>query len=752
MTTSIDDALDQLRRHDGILRVGDAASVDDNIRVEIDVAVELPSRVQARGLSNTGVRSIETCVLIFPSDWPLSAPHPYLRTDFPLNLPHINPHRAGELVSPCIFEGSLDELLHRLGLDAIVDQLIDWLRDAAAGTLLDLAHGWEPTRRDSCPSTVIFSADSAAALAPADGSIVAVTARYVSHDGGLYAMLDPQLRPITNPIFSQTNHDSEIGKWADGDTATFLARAPSIDGVPQVKDQYTPETAVDFTSLLERAASLGIDSDGLTSALDNYFLTSVLGSQQQDPRTWQEGIYAIVVLVVDRPVPLVGAPGRSTEILPYVVRYQINPEKLVEQNATVHAAYHSHVLSPELLARTSGIVGDVTAHRLVMLGCGSLGSKISMHLGRAGFGNLVFVDNESLSPHNAARYALSGPFDLAFPPKKALAMQAAFEYLSHTGARGIDLNAVELFGDPDIFGDVVSVDTVLIIDTTASLQVLAAETGSSALDGSPARLVRVVMFGQGRCVLLVLEAPNRACRVDDLVAMVFDRCRADAALRLAIAGDTTEPSRIFVGDNCSSLTTAMSDATVSRSASLASLQLERWLAERIPESAAACVGIADAEGTGMTWECMSVEPTTVLSVADDDGWTIRVLARVATEIHEDSVEWGTIETGGALLGRISYESRTISIGGVIEAPPDSERSPTRFVLGTQGLVSNLREAHRHSMGYLMFIGTWHSHPRGGEHSGIDRETLNRIAEEAGGLPVVSLVWTPEGIIAAVDRW
>jgi hypothetical protein len=64
---------------------------------------------------------------------PCPRPRPFLRADFPLNLPHINPHREGELVSPCLFEGSLDELLHRFGLDAIVDQLIDWLHKAAAG-------------------------------------------------------------------------------------------------------------------------------------------------------------------------------------------------------------------------------------------------------------------------------------------------------------------------------------------------------------------------------------------------------------------------------------------------------------------------------------------------------------------------------------------------------------------------------------------------------------------------------------------
>ncbi|NKF15283.1 thiamine biosynthesis protein ThiF, partial [Rhizobium sp. BUS002] len=89
---------------------------------EIDIPVELPSRAQAAGVSATGVGLLEPCVLVF-SSWPLRSPRPLLRSDFPRDLPHINPHRAGEMVPPCIYEGSLDELLHERGLDAIVDQL-----------------------------------------------------------------------------------------------------------------------------------------------------------------------------------------------------------------------------------------------------------------------------------------------------------------------------------------------------------------------------------------------------------------------------------------------------------------------------------------------------------------------------------------------------------------------------------------------------------------------------------------------------
>ncbi|MGV8294271.1 hypothetical protein ACV36C_36040, partial [Pseudomonas aeruginosa] len=66
----------------------------------------------------------------------------------------------------------------------------------------------------------------------------------------------------------------------------------------------------------------------------------------------------------------------------------------------------------------------------------------------------------------------------------------------------------------------------------------------------------------------------------------------------------------------------------------------------------------------------------------------------------DALRWGALETGGALIGRISFANRTITIAGLVEAPPDSVREAARFVLGTNGLVQNLRAANAASLGYL----------------------------------------------------
>lgn len=751
MTDAIADALHQLQRHRGLTRVGGPKVSSASTQIEVDVAVQLPNRSRRSGVSETGVRAVETCMLVFGSDWPLSAPKPYLRADFPLNLPHINPHREGELVSPCLFEGSLDELLHRFGLDAIVDQLVDWLHKAAAGTLLDLEQGWEPTRRDSCPSTVVFSAEKVAAAAPADGAILVVSAGYVTIDGGLYAIINDELNAQIDPVFSQSVHNDKLGKWGNGHTATFIARGPITDGHPYVVERYQPETVVDLTTLLDRATELGIDRGALAQSLEGYYGRSIL-DMQQDSRDWVHGLYAIVILTVQRPASLVGSPGRSVEVLPYVVRYVLNDQSLLERNATVHPAFHAHALSPELLARTSGIPPAATSRPLVMLGCGSVGSKVAMHLGRAGFGSMTFVDNESISPHNIARHALIERASVLIPPRKSALMKTAFEELSHLQSRAFDADAVTLLVDAERFATTVPQDAALIVDTTASLQVLAAETRSKALDQSPTRLARVVMYGQGRCVAVLLEGPSRAGRVDDLTAFLFECCRFVPELRVSIAGDTSEPTRIFVGDNCRSLTMPMSDAVVSRSASLAGLQLERWLVDGLPKEATLCAGLSDAEGLGMAWSRASLGPTTVLDVSDDGGWSIRILHPVAQAIDADALHWGAVETGGALVGRISFENRTITIAGLVEAPCDSVRKAARFVLGTSGLVQSLRAANAASLGYLAFIGTWHSHPKGGAHSGIDRNTLRSIAEDAGGLPAVSLVWTPTGLTCAVDRW
>ncbi len=749
--TALEDALHHLRRHRGLARVGSFAPTGDWAVVDIDVPVSLPSRARASGRSASGVRNVETCWLWFGPRWPMTAPLVRLREDFPLNLPHINPHRAGEQVAPCLFEGDIGEVLHRFGLDAIVDQLIDWLDKAAADALIDLRQGWEPTRRDACPSSVTFSAEALVDVTPRDGTILPLAATFLALDDHLQSRVAPPFVSSENVVFGQTQHKNESFNWILGDAATFVARAADRDGLPYIVGTYQPETVHDLPTLLDRAQAVGVDAEALAGRLQAYFARSVLQAST-DPASWKDGVLAIVILVVERPAPLVGSSGRTAEVLPYAVRLHYDSAGPMVPRTEAHAAHHRHALSPALLSQTSGLKGTTTALPLVFLGCGSLGSKVALHLGRAGFGNVALVDNDTLQPHNSARHALVEAQAIVNAPRKADLMATAFARLSHAGAKAFHHDAVDVLHSAPLFDSIVPANTVLLIDATASLTVLAAETLSASLDASDARLFRIALYGQGHCAVGLLESAARAVRVDDLAAALFDRCRSDDALRACMAGTSTEPTSLFIGDNCRSLTFPMADSTVSRAAALFSAQIEEWLSKELPANAQLCVGQADETGLGMRWQRWPIEPSVVLRVDADDGWTIRVLGSVAKSIASEVSQWLPRETGGALLGRACYTNRTITIAGVVDAPSDSVRDASRFVLGVHGLHAALRTAHERSLGYLMFVGTWHSHPMGGSHSGIDRDTLHRIAQDAVGLPVVSLVWRPEGLTCEVDRW
>lgn len=746
-----DDAIEQLRRHRGVMRVGALALVEGGggcWSVEIDLPVQLPSRAQVAGISATGVKAVETCTLVF-SDWPLRAPRPLLRRDFPRNLPHINPHRVGQMVPPCIYEGSLDELLHDHGLDAVIDQLIDWLGKAASGTLIDLSQGWEPTRRDNCPSTAVFSAEQLTSTAPSDGKVMTAHAHYVTIGGGIYCQLESSLSLCEEATFSQEKGGTSKKPFSFGRLPAFIARAPAKDGRFPIFGTYQPDTVTDLPSLLELASSLGIDGNAIQTELHSFYLTQVFGGKA-DFRTWDKGLLALVILVAKRPAQLVGSNGRDEEVLPYVIRYKIDHHAPYKHDCEVHPAFHAHVVSPALLARTSGLPQLVAQPTVAFIGCGSLGSKVSMHLARAGIGRQVLVDNEVLSPHNLARHALTES-SLAIPYKADL-MKNALSSLSHHDVKAFNLDAVDLLTSSDKFSEVIPDDTTLLIDTTASLQVLVASACSQPMSDSSVRFARSVLFGQGRCSVLMLEAQGRKVRADDITALLFEMCRNDASLRTAMLGDSFDLKRVFVGDNCRSLTTPMSDALISRSSSMVAMQVQKWLSGGEPVSGQLCIGVSDASNIGSTWEVVDVGEATVLKVSDDGGWEVRVLQHVVQAINQDACAWGRLETGGALLGHLSLEARTITIAGLVAAPPDSTRSETTFTLGTEGLNQALIEGHAASLGHLMFVGTWHSHPTGGSHSGIDKDTLKKIATDARGLPAVSLVWTPEGLICAVDRW
>jgi hypothetical protein len=741
--TPLEDALRELGGHGAVRSRIEVQEHHGRHIAVFDVEVSLPSRAE-NDVSATGVRRLEPVYLVFPPEFPLHAPTPRLRRDFPSNFAHINPHRRGDLVPPCIFEGELTELMHRFGIEKILDQLLDWLKKAAAGQLLDLEQGWEPTRRGSPDTSIEFDADALAQSLPQDGSILARSSKLFQVGTSRHLTLGQPNEEAGSFTLQrvQTTED-----WS-GTTPVFIACARWTEGEPRICGEYAADTVVDVPTLLERAESLGISGDVLRAALESAIFRSMMLAPGAVNWPWPGDFCVGVVLAAHRPVHLI-ASHRAVEFVPYLVRIARQPHRPELRDATVESAYQIHQISPRLLAATSGYADADIQQMVTIVGCGSVGSKLALHLGRAGFGAQTLVDNESVSPHNMARHALLDPAGW----NKAEQTRKALSALGHQSVRAVTRDIVPLLvaGGAAEIGEVVHAATKLFIDTTASLQVAAAISRSTHLGGQ-VRVARTFLIGGGRVAALLLEAPKRAVRVDDLYAHLYATCRANAALRAAVGGEGAEPTEVFVGDNCRSLTLSMPDSLLSRGTASLATQVQQWLASELPQEAQLLVGVGQDDGLGMQWQSCAVPTTHVLAANGDGGWTVRVSGTLATAIAADSEHWTPRETGGALLGHVDVLSRTIYIADLVAAPEDSERYPERFVLGTRGLKAALRQAHGDSVGYLHYVGTWHSHPMGGPHSQTDFDTLQRLASFAPGLPVVSLVWTPTGLLCEVGRF
>lgn len=736
-----------LRRHSAVSHVGDLVQVDDGAyEVTVKVAVELPSRAKAAGQSSTGVLALEPVVFEFGQGWPITAPRIGLRKDFPRNLPHINPYKEGDYVRPCIYAGSLAELMHREGFDALVDQAAEWLCKAAANNLISETQGWEPTRRDDTCGTVVFDADQMVSLLPTTGGCVRLPSLFRGING--YNHVNVGQNPDKDEVWYRIReHKDQFGTWFDGQTCTFLA-GPALDQNTQalpVYSAYEPETVDCFDGLLAKANHFGIDGERLAKVLNAFFE----GSQKVGKTfSWSSGFRVVVVLAVRRPHPLISAYGRDIELLPYIITHTPLPKRISLKFANVEPALHQQSVTPKVLREVSGISPEAANHPLVWLGLGSLGSKAALHMAKAGFGDHLFVDNDLFSPHNTARHGLINPPDAILLPYKSYMMMSTVFDFGYTQSRALHEDALLILTSSQRFAQVVK-EKSLIVDATASLKVFEAACSSEPLSQFDVRYVRTAMLGEGRVCYMALEGPRREARVDDLIARLFSRCLTDITLRSKINAGARGLDQLFVGQNCSSSTTIMPDSRISRASASVAVQLERWQEEGLPAHGALLVGLEDEAGLGLAWTVTMEEPTLVLHTTSDGGWEVRVLPDVVRAITSDVEKWRPNETGGALLGHVYPGRRCIVIGGLVDAPPDSKRTTTLFTLGIEGLEGALLQAHRDTLGHLHFVGTWHSHPNGGGASSLDMRTLGNFAVDAQGLPAVSLIWTPSCFLCQV---
>lgn len=706
----------------------------------VHIGFHLRPRKPPRGFAN-GVKPLEPIILAFPPQYPLKAPHIALRPDFSRSIPHINPvsKYLSDHVNPCVIDEPLDVFVCNNGFACLVQRIQQWIDDVAYDSLMSNDRYWEPIRRDGIDGFLTADKDKLVALLTnATGYCFLpafLGARNALIAGGeIFGVVD-DYTPLSLSESVARIRASEAPK------AICLLVWPKSSCVT---DTYLPDSILSINQLEDRAKSYGC---ARARILIGDISTRLAKEKQTDP------VAVFLIFAVRRPRPMPNAWGGSDsmiELIPYLSLLESKPILGAKGPIPHYKISNSirpfgfrHAVSSPLLRATSGKEFPA-AGRVAFIGCGSLGSKVAMHLGKAGFGDVDLLDRGKIAPHNFARMGILNSWHVAGMSKvKAVAMELGM--LGHRPTyRAVDV--VDELGCPG--GLQLSQDTLVVVDTTASPNVHGSLCGGQ-LSPKTARLAQSSYFANGRIGSFLCEGHDRHPDLEDLKT-AFWRWWMNASDADHAAWPTPVGyDRLHIGEGCDTVTMIMSDMSASLISSGVSEMISRLLAEPHPNQGKLAIGIVNSDLCSIRWNHVKANSSVV--IPSEGPWEVRILPKLAEEIERQAKASGDLETGGYLMARVNWVVRRITLAAHLPAPPDSKHSKHGFVLGTQGAREALLAMHKSARGAFLAAGTWHSHPDGGSESPTDINTLGEIAKGFCGNPAVSLIWSPTGYKVLVQQ-
>ena len=685
-----------VKEHKSVIKIYDNYTSDEDlICFDIDIKVNLPSSYKANSKTDKGVRDIEKVTLEFPKKFPYKAPKVYLRDDFNRNFPHINP--IVDKFNPCIFEGSVDELLQQQSwMDGILDQLIDWLETSASNSLINPEQGWEPMRVDDNNGVIVYETEE-----------------------------------LLNKHIKEKKFAFSIS-YKDFQTSLLIARISDIPieqskssymfcfSSSKISNKYLPYNIKNFTNLVEFTKQNNINS----------FKDDVNNNYEKLVK--EEIVTLFISLFIKRPYAVIGT-NSDIEILHFALELKKhNKKNEVHQNANVTILSGLNFSDTNLLQQFSGANQVTQANQIIMqIGCGSLGSKIALHLARNGNDNFTLIDEKYFAPNNNARHAL---FSSSSLNSKVKLLQKAMQEIGLKNINPISKNIFEI-------DNLETNNEDIIIDSTASLSVNNYLT-KKEFEG---RLIHTSLYNNGTVAFVGIEGNDRGVKIIDIISLMYQKCTENNDIAKRITN--THVTYQSIGQGCGSFTTISSDATISMSSAGMANLIQSKIDNGFSKNGEFLLGIMDENNLGMSWENTIIQPLSLKHIRGihREDWEIRIFQNVLDEIKIESEKWNILETGGILIGHISIPTQTIVITGQIEAPEDSERGKSNFFSGVKGLGDKLKSIEKSSAGMITQLGTWHSHPNSSSSpSSIDTHSKKKMYEDRNEMPTVCLIWGKDG--------
>lgn len=693
----LDKARTYIEEHNAFEDVSDiATSANENgsyAVVTANAKVNLPGKFIKAGITDIGIRDREKVHFIFPEAFPLKAPAIKLRDDFPRIFPHINPSKNH--VIPCIYEGDLSELLQQSEwMNGILNQLADWLEKAASNALMNYDQGWEPMRNDHNIGFLEYDIDAT-----------------------LASFRRLKTSSLIQPI-SYENRGERIFTGSLGNPAKLKKAHVLYFLTPEIIDRYVPNAIQTLNDLCEYGRSIGIDR--IKESIERFDLEHI----DEDK--------LFVVFSVRRPVKLIGSES-NIEFLNFAISKARHRRKKggrelkrVLPDCAVGMLYHIAEKSPRLLQRISGTKTIIDGHKAITLvGCGSLGSKIGIHLARNGNGPFRCIDNDIFMPHNNARHALT----LTWAQNKAELLSLSMFDIGRIKSKPIPKDALNADYS----------ESRLIIDTTASFSVR--NFLMDRVDLPP--VISCGLYGRGRSGLALIENEDKTTNLTHIWACLYHLSLTNEHINNLLFSQNLE--NVSIGQSCSSQTMVVDDAQISIMAASMSLKIQHILETGLPNNAEIVQARYDDNySLGAT---VTIVPKfiPVKSIRDKE-WRVFISEPVLDRMMDIMHQKIPNETGGVLLGSVFLYPKSVVITDIIDAPPDSIETPTLFILGIEGLEQKIRDFEKRTNGKVTYLGTWHSHPNSGEASPTDERTFEKLLFVRNYEPTVCLIIKKDEVI------
>ena len=370
---------------------------------------------------------------------------------------------------------------------------------------------------------------------------------------------------------------------------------------------------------------------------------------------------------------------------------------------------------PEIVRRRDGetVLSAVSGKRILLLGCGALGSAVAETIARAGAACLHVVDNGIVKPGLLVRQRFSDA-DIGLPKVTALKARVDNQGLACQVTKDYcDLSAAALsrFNLEDID---------LVIDATASLPVT--HRIERDLREIPLKVPLISMTVSAAashgCVTVRMPGfetgPHGVARQAKLEA--FGRNPRHPLVK-AFWPEPNQRKVFQPEPGCSEPTFIGSAADIDHHAAgllnvglMRSTQLEHdrasmdlitapWVVRDSRQASHLSYFIAASASNEERRHGYRVQVSPNASrgmVA-----AMRKIARVQSD---------TFETGGLIFGEINDAHRVIWVDSVSGPPPDSESSPEKFLCGVSGTAELAKLKASTTGGSSQFVGIWHTHP------------------------------------------